>query len=75
MLQGRKDDLLVHTNGEETNAFPLQMALNACPLIHSAAVFGHGRPCTSAIVQPRRPTDDRGVDERAIVAAVEQCCQ
>lgn len=75
VLQGRKDDLLVHTNGEKTNALPLQMALDACPCIQKAAVFGHGRPCTSAIVQPMLLNGSQVVDEGAILAAIERCCQ
>ncbi|KAK5136156.1 hypothetical protein LTR08_003993 [Meristemomyces frigidus] len=75
VLQGRKDDLLVHSNGEKTNALPLQMALDACHSISKAAVFGHGRYCTSAIIQPAAEADSNRVDEEAIIASIEECCQ
>ncbi|KAK3656350.1 hypothetical protein LTR56_003052 [Elasticomyces elasticus] len=51
VLQGRKDDLLVHSNGEKTNALALQMALDSCPSISKSAVFGTGRAATAAIVE------------------------
>ena len=52
VLQGRKDDLLIHSNGEKTNALSLQVALGSSPLIQKAAVFGTGRACTSALIEP-----------------------
>ncbi|KAK5740136.1 putative NRPS-like protein biosynthetic cluster [Elasticomyces elasticus] len=51
VLQGRKDDLLVHSNGEKTNALALQMALDSCPSISKSAVFGTGRAATAAIIE------------------------
>ena len=54
VLQGRKDDILVHSNGEKTNALALQMALEeAHPCIHKTVVFGTDKPCTSAIIELR----------------------
>ncbi|EMC98541.1 hypothetical protein BAUCODRAFT_23288 [Baudoinia panamericana UAMH 10762] len=70
VLQGRKDDLLVHTNGEKTNALPLQMALDSCPQIVKAAVFGSGRPCVAALIQPSTTVLTAG-DRECIFAAVE----
>ncbi|KAK5113162.1 hypothetical protein LTR85_010980 [Meristemomyces frigidus] len=75
VLQGRKDDLLVHTNGEKTNALPLQMALDACPDIQKAAVFGHGRPCASAVIKPTTSGGTRSVNKASILASVERCCR
>ncbi|GAB7353494.1 hypothetical protein MBLNU459_g3943t2 [Dothideomycetes sp. NU459] len=52
VLQGRKDDVLVHSNGEKTNALPLQMAIEEShAAITKAVVFGTDRPCTCAVVQ------------------------
>lgn len=52
VLQGRKDDVLVHSNGEKTNALPLQLAIEEShEAIAKAAVFGTGKPCTSAVIQ------------------------
>ncbi|KAI7349865.1 hypothetical protein D0862_12956 [Hortaea werneckii] len=72
-LQGRKDDLLVHSNGEKTNALPLQMALDGCPQIQKAAVFGTGKPCTAAIIQPSITANDQLSSDEDILAAVEAC--
>ncbi|KAI7285022.1 male sterility protein [Hortaea werneckii] len=74
-LQGRKDDLLVHSNGEKTNALPLQMALDGCPQIQKAAVFGTGKPCTAAIIQPSITANDQLSSNEDILAAVEACNQ
>ncbi|EKG13123.1 AMP-dependent synthetase/ligase [Macrophomina phaseolina MS6] len=52
VLQGRKDDILVHDNGEKTHAGALQMSLEERdPFIAKAAVFGNGKPCTAAVVE------------------------
>ncbi|KAI6910578.1 male sterility protein [Hortaea werneckii] len=74
-LQGRKDDLLVHSNGEKTNALPLQMALDGYPQIQKAAVFGTGKPCTAAILQPSITAKDQLSSDEDIMRAVEACNQ
>lgn len=74
-LQGRKDDLLVHSNGEKTNALPLQMALDGYPQIQKAAVFGTGKPCTAAIIQPSISAKDQPSSDEDILRAVEACNQ
>ncbi|GAB1735663.1 hypothetical protein NU219Hw_g4232t1 [Hortaea werneckii] len=74
-LQGRKDDLLVHSNGEKTNALPLQMALDGCPEIQKAAVFGTGKPCTAAVIQPSITAKDHPSSDEDILRAVEACNQ
>ncbi|KAI7283461.1 male sterility protein [Hortaea werneckii] len=74
-LQGRKDDLLVHSNGEKTNALPLQMALDGYPQIQKAAVFGTGKPCTAAIIQPSITATELLSSDEDVLAAVEACNQ
>ncbi|KAI7087078.1 male sterility protein [Hortaea werneckii] len=74
-LQGRKDDLLVHSNGEKTNALPLQMALDGYPQIQKAAVFGTGKPCTAVIIQPSITANNQQSSDEHILAAVEACNQ
>lgn len=52
VMQGRKDDILVHTNGENTNAGSLQIEIqNASAIIHKALVLGHSKPCVSLLVE------------------------
>ncbi|RMY56009.1 hypothetical protein D0865_03872 [Hortaea werneckii] len=72
-LQGRKDELLVHSNGEKTNALPLQMALDGYPQVQKAAVFGTGKPCTAAIIQPSITAKDQLSTDEDILRAVEAC--
>lgn len=73
VLQGRKDDLLVHSNGEKTNALPLQMALDGCASIQKAAIFGNGRPCTAAIIESASSASGNAESKEAILSAIEHC--
>ncbi|PVH77799.1 acetyl-CoA synthetase-like protein [Cadophora sp. DSE1049] len=51
-LQGRKDDILVHSNGENTSAGPLQLDIQtANKVIHKALALGHSQPCVSLLVE------------------------
>ncbi|KAK3634370.1 hypothetical protein LTR56_007343 [Elasticomyces elasticus] len=69
VLQGRKDDLLVHSNGEKTNALALQMTLDSCPSISKSAVVGTGRAATAAIVEVTG-----NASEQEILDTIEQIC-
>ncbi|KAK0376729.1 male sterility protein [Colletotrichum limetticola] len=53
VLQGRRDDILVHSNGEKTHAAALAMALeeDMTSTIAKTAVFGTGKPCPSVVVE------------------------
>ncbi|KAI3551937.1 male sterility protein [Colletotrichum filicis] len=53
VLQGRRDDILVHSNGEKTHAAALAMALeeDKTSTIAKTAVFGTGKPCPSVVVE------------------------
>ncbi|KAF2089388.1 male sterility protein [Saccharata proteae CBS 121410] len=69
VLQGRKDDILVHDNGEKTHAGALQMQLeeSGAGLITKAAVFGSGKPCTAVVIETSAQEDglsQDGVEER-----------
>ncbi|KAK5679509.1 hypothetical protein LTS10_008330 [Elasticomyces elasticus] len=70
VLQGRKDDLLVHSNGEKTNALALQMALDSCPSISKSAVVGTGRAATAAIVE----IVDNANEEETLDTIEQICC-
>lgn len=73
VLQGRKDDILVHDNGEKTHAGALQMSLEESdPVIVKAVVFGSGKPCTAAVIEVTGETWTLGpgvVEERIWQAA------
>jgi len=52
IMQGRKDDTLVHTNGENTSAGSLQLDIQtASKEISKALVLGHALPCPSLLVE------------------------
>ncbi|KAG0202434.1 hypothetical protein BGX28_005037 [Mortierella sp. GBA30] len=52
VLIGRKDDTLVHTNGEKTSAQPMENSLvGSEPVILRALVVGANRPCTAALLE------------------------
>ncbi|RFU33647.1 hypothetical protein B7463_g2658, partial [Scytalidium lignicola] len=52
ILQGRKDDILVHSNGENTSAGPLQIDIQtSSKSIHKVVALGHSRPCVSLLVE------------------------
>ncbi|KAH7413166.1 male sterility protein [Cadophora sp. MPI-SDFR-AT-0126] len=65
-LQGRKDDILAHSNGENTSAGPLQLDVQtATRVIHKALATGHSRPCVSLLVEINEEydPDDISVEE------------
>ncbi|KAK1656837.1 male sterility protein [Colletotrichum godetiae] len=53
VLQGRRDDILVHSNGEKTHAAALAMTLeeDKSSVIAKTAVFGTGKPCPAVVVE------------------------
>jgi aryl carrier-like protein len=52
VLQGRKDDILIHSNGENTSANPLQLDIQtASKTIKRALALGHSKPCVSLLVE------------------------
>ncbi|KAF9120155.1 hypothetical protein BGX30_003336 [Mortierella sp. GBA39] len=52
VLIGRKDDTLVHSNGEKTSAQPMENSLvGSEPVILRALVVGANRPCTAALIE------------------------
>lgn len=58
VMQGRKDDILVHTNGENTNAGSLQLDIQASSKVISRALaLGHSQPCVSLLVQVHEQFD------------------
>jgi len=51
-LQGRRDDLIIHTNGENTNALPLQIDIqSSSKVINKAIALGHSKPCVCLLVE------------------------
>jgi hypothetical protein len=53
ILQGRKDDMLVHTaNGENTSAGAMQLDIqSSSKIIRRTLALGHSRPCVALLVE------------------------
>jgi hypothetical protein len=60
VLQGRRDDFLVHSNGENTNAGALQFEIQTgSKVIKSALALGHSQPCVSLLIEVHEEHDPR----------------
>ena len=52
VLQGRRDDFLVHSDGNNTSAGALQLDIQAAdPNIKNVLAVGHSRPCVGLLVE------------------------
>ncbi|CAF0954297.1 unnamed protein product, partial [Didymodactylos carnosus] len=51
---GRKDDTLIHVNGEKTNPGPIESEIQKCLIIKQVLIIGHGRFCTGALIELNR---------------------
>lgn len=61
VLQGRKDDILVHSNGEKTSAGPLQLDIQtSSKVINKALAFGHAKPYAGLLVEICEACDPEG---------------
>ncbi|KAG1288434.1 hypothetical protein G6F66_009641 [Rhizopus arrhizus] len=67
---GRRDHLLIMVNGEKTNPSPMELTIRACPLVKQAIVLGHGRQCTSALIELNTTVDEAGL--RMVHKAVQE---
>jgi hypothetical protein len=68
VLQGRKDDILVHSNGENTSAGPLQLDIQtASKVICRALALGHSQPCVGLLVEVHEDYDPTSASTREAV--------
>lgn len=52
VLKGRKDDVLVHSNGENTSGASLQLDIQSSSgVINRVLALGHSKPCVSLLVE------------------------
>lgn len=74
VLQGRKDDVLVHSNGENTNAGSLQLDIRtASKAINQTLALGHMMPCVSLLVEVNEEYDPESPKTESLVwEAVEE---
>ncbi|EPQ26199.1 uncharacterized protein PFL1_06135 [Pseudozyma flocculosa PF-1] len=49
---GRRDDTLVHFNGEKTNPLPIESVIRSSPLVADCIVFGAGRALAGVLIIP-----------------------
>jgi Male sterility protein/Phosphopantetheine attachment site len=73
-LQGRRDDLIIHSNGENTNALPLQIDIqSSTKIINKAIALGHSKPCVCLLVEVHEEYDPASSSTRKqIWEAVQQ---
>ena len=55
---GRRDDIVVLSNGEKFNPVPMELMIQGHPLLAGALVVGNGRSQASLLVEPKAPTLD-----------------
>ncbi|KAF4627482.1 hypothetical protein G7Y89_g10673 [Cudoniella acicularis] len=74
VMQGRKDDILVHSNGENTTAGPLQLDIQtSSKIISRALALGHSKPCVSLLVEVHGDFDpESDTTQKQIWETVEQ---
>lgn len=51
LIQGRKDDMLVHITGEKTNPLPIELAIRQHSIVEHAVVLGHQYLFCSVLIQ------------------------
>jgi hypothetical protein len=68
VLQGRKDDILVHSNGENTSAGPLQLDIQtSSKVICRALALGHSQPCVGLLLEIQEGYDPTSSETQEIV--------
>ncbi|KAI0746390.1 acetyl-CoA synthetase-like protein [Daedaleopsis nitida] len=63
---GRRDDQIIHSNGEKTNPIPLEQIINEDPHIHSCLIFGQGRFQNGLLIRPAPEFDCDPLDEKSL---------
>ncbi|MCJ1282334.1 hypothetical protein MMC26_001657 [Xylographa opegraphella] len=65
VLQGRRDDFLVHSDGNNTSAGSLQLDIqDASPMVKNVLAVGHSRPCVGILVELKA---NMGMDHDEII--------
>jgi acyl carrier protein len=74
IIQGRQDDVLVHTTGEKTNPLPIELAIQQHPLVDHAVVLGHHHLYCSVLIElnsDEASKHEQNEIEKEIFAAVQ----
>jgi nucleoside-diphosphate-sugar epimerase len=74
VMQGRKDDIIIHTNGENTSGGSLQSDIQgSSKFIKCVLALGHSKPCVSLLVEVKEGIDPAAEGtKQAIWEAVEK---
>ena len=68
VLQGRRDDILVHTNGANTSAGPLQLDIQAASrAIKNVLAIGHSLPSVGLLVELYDQHDHKAAEAEQLV--------
>lgn len=57
---GRRDDIIVLSNGEKVNPIPLEQHVQGDPSLKGVLLIGNGRSQSALLVEPREPLDEAG---------------
>jgi thioester reductase-like protein len=73
-FHGRRDDIIVLSNGEKFNPIPMELKMQAYPALSGAMVVGQGRSRATLLVEPKPdvPTESRSNLNNAIWPHVEE---
>ncbi|CAO1626804.1 unnamed protein product [Sympodiomycopsis kandeliae] len=64
---GRKDDTLVHVNGEKTNPVPMESKIRSSKFVDDVLVFGAGKQQTGALVILSQEAEEPGQDAMKLI--------
>ena len=69
---GRRDDIIVLSNGEKFNPVPMELLIQGHPLLAGAIIIGMGRPQPALLVEPNHDVPTRETLLDKILPLVEQ---
>lgn len=69
---GRRDDIIVLSNGEKFNPVPMALLIQGHPLLAGAIIIGMGRPQPALLVEPKHDVPTRETLLDKILPLVEQ---
>ena len=55
---GRKDDIIVLSNGEKMNPVPMENTIEGHPFVNGCIILGQGRFQSALLIEPTIPTND-----------------
>ena len=65
-FHGRRDDIIVLSNGEKFNPIPMELLLQSYPQVSGALVVGQGRFQAALLIEPKPGTKDKAALKHSI---------